>query len=82
MRVFACGGLPLANMADWYGSREQLMSLHGLDTAMLGYGMGAAAFPPIQPEAYSHAHAHAAAAAAYNFQRQQQSAASTFSQSW
>ncbi|XP_064112616.1 protein trachealess-like isoform X4 [Macrobrachium nipponense] len=57
-------------MADWYGSREQLMSLHGLDTAMLGYGMGAAAFTPIQPEAYSHAHAHAAAAAAYNFQRQ------------
>ncbi|XP_037792569.1 protein trachealess-like [Penaeus monodon] len=57
-------------MADWYGSREQLMSLHGLDTAMLGYGMSAAAFPPIQPDAYSHAHAHAAAAAAYNFQRQ------------
>ncbi|XP_069172361.1 protein trachealess isoform X5 [Procambarus clarkii] len=55
-------------MADWYGSREQLMSLHGLDTAMLGYGMSAAAFPPIQPDAYSHA--HAAAAAAYNFQRQ------------
>ncbi|XP_071530647.1 protein trachealess isoform X6 [Panulirus ornatus] len=59
-------------MADWYGSREQLMSLHGLDTAMLGYGMGATAFPAIQPDAYSHAHAHAhaAAAAAYNFQRQ------------
>ena len=65
-------------MAEWYG-REQLMSLHGLDTAMLGYGMGAAtAFPPIQPEAYSHAHV---AAAAYNFQRQQ-SVTPGFTHSW
>lgn len=70
-------------MADWYGSREQLMSLHGLDTAMLGYGMGAAAFPAIQPDAYSHAHAHAhaAAAAAYNFQRQP-SVTPGFAHSW
>ncbi|CAL4059889.1 unnamed protein product [Meganyctiphanes norvegica] len=66
-------------MAEWYRSQEQLMSLHGLDpSAMLGYGMGAAAaaFPPIQPDAYTHA--HAAAAAAYNLQRQPQAVAHGF----
>lgn len=50
-------------MADWYaaaaaGPRDQLMSLHGFDSAaMLGYGP--APFPSLQPhEAYAHPHAH------------------------
>lgn len=73
-------------MADWYaaaaaGPRDQLMSLHGFESAaMLGYGPNP--FPGLQHhDAYGHPHAHshvqaaqqaAQAAAAYTLQRQQQ----------